>query len=81
MKDYEAGSWYGILAPAGTPRPIIDRLHKEIAAAVRAQDVQEKLLSEAVTPIGGTPDEFAQHIKKEYARAARVIKESGAKFN
>jgi tripartite-type tricarboxylate transporter receptor subunit TctC len=81
VADYEAGSWYGILVPAGTPRPIVDRLHKEIAAAVKSAEVQERLKSEAVTPVGNSPEEFAAHIKKEYARAARVIKESGAKFN
>jgi tripartite-type tricarboxylate transporter receptor subunit TctC len=81
VKDFESGSWYGILAPAGTPRPIVDRLNREIVASVKSQEVQERLVSEAVIPIGGTPEEFAAHIAKEFARAAQVIKESGAKFN
>jgi tripartite-type tricarboxylate transporter receptor subunit TctC len=81
VKDFESGSWYGILAPAGTPRPIVDRLNREIVDSVKSQEVQERLVSEAVIPIGGTPEEFAAHIAKEFARAARVIKESGAKFN
>jgi tripartite-type tricarboxylate transporter receptor subunit TctC len=80
VKDFESGSWYGIVVPTGTPRPIVDRLHKEIAAAVRSQEVQDRLLGEAVIPVGGTPEEFGAHIKKEFTRAARVIKESGAKF-
>ena len=81
VKDYEAGSWYGILAPAGTPRPIVDRLNREIVTAVKSQEIQERLLSEAVMPVGGTPEAFAAHIAKESARAAKVVKESGAKFN
>ena len=81
VKDFESGSWYGILAPAGTPRPIVDRLNREIVASVKSQDIQDRLVNEAVIPIGGSPEEFAAHIVKEYGRAARVIKESGAKFN
>jgi len=81
VKDYEAGSWYGILAPAGTPRPIVDRLNREIVGAVKSQDIQDRLLSEAVIPVGSTPEAFASHISKELARAAKVVKESGARFN
>jgi tripartite-type tricarboxylate transporter receptor subunit TctC len=81
VKNYEAGSWYGILAPAGTPRPIVDRLNREIVAAVKSREIQDRLLSEAVIPIGSTPEAFAEHISKELARAAKVVKESGAKFN
>ena len=81
VKNYEAGSWYGILAPAGTPRPIVDRLNREIVAAVKSREIQDRLLSEAVIPVGSTPEAFAEHISKELARAAKVVKESGAKFN
>ena len=81
VKDFESGSWYGILAPAGTPRPSVDRLNREIVVSVKSQDIQDRLVNEAVIPIGGSPEEFAAHIVKEYGRAARVIKESGAKFN
>ena len=80
VRDYEAGSWYGISAPAGTPRPIIDRLSREIAAAAKSHEVQERLVKEAVIAVGSSPDEFAAHIRKEFARAARVVKESGARF-
>ena len=80
VKDYEAGSWYGILAPARTDRAIVDTLAKEIGAAVRSAEIQERLINEAVIPVGGTPAQFAAHIKKEYARVAQVVKSSGAKF-
>jgi len=81
VPDFEAGSWYGILAPAGVSRAIIDRLNKEVVAAVKSQEIQQRLVSEAVIPIGSSPKEFSDHIRKELARAAKVIKESGAKFN
>ncbi len=81
VPDYESGSWYGILAPAGTPREIIELLGREIAAAVRAPDIVEKLNAEAVIAIGSTPAEFAAHIQKEYTRIGNVIRSSGAKFD
>jgi len=80
VKDYEAGSWYGVLAPARTDRALVDTLAREIGAAVRSADIQERLVNEAVIPVGGTPAQFAAHIKKEYARVAQVVKASGAKF-
>jgi tripartite-type tricarboxylate transporter receptor subunit TctC len=76
VKGYESGSWYGIVAPANTPRPIIDRLNKEIVAAVKSKDIQDRLNNEAVTPAGNTPEEFSAHIKAEYERMARVIREA-----
>jgi tripartite-type tricarboxylate transporter receptor subunit TctC len=81
VPDFEAGSWYGILAPAGTSRAIVDRLHREIVAAVKSQEIQERLVNEAVIPIGSSPEAFSAHIAKEFERAARVIRESGAQFN
>ena len=81
VPDYESGSWYGILAPAGTPREIVDLLNREIVAAVRSSDISDRLAAEAVIPIGSTPAEFAAHIQKEYARIGNVIRSSGAKFD
>jgi tripartite-type tricarboxylate transporter receptor subunit TctC len=80
VPDYESGSWYGILAPAGTPRAIVDLLSQEIAAAVRSPDITDRLVAEAVIPVGGTPAEFASHIQKEFTRIGHVIKSSGARF-
>ena len=81
VPDYESGSWYGISAPAGTPRAIIDLLSQEIVAAVRAPDITDKLVAEAVIPVGSSPAEFSTHIHKEFARIGQVIKSSGAKFD
>ena len=81
VPDYESGSWYGISAPAGTPRAIIDLLNQEIVAAVRAPDITDKLVAEAVIPVGSSPAEFSTHIHKDFARLGQVIKSSGAKFD
>jgi len=76
VTGYESGSWYGIVAPAQTPRPIIDRLNREIVAVVKSKDIQDRLNQDAVTPVGNTPDEFSTYIKMEYERMARVIREA-----
>ena len=78
VKGYESGSWYGIVAPANTPRPVIDRLNREIVAAVKSKEIQDRLNHEAVTPVGNTPEEFSAHIRAEYERMGRVIR--GAKI-
>jgi tripartite-type tricarboxylate transporter receptor subunit TctC len=77
---YEAGSWYGILAPAGTPRPIVDRLHAEIVKAVKAPEVSQRLAAEGAEVIGSTPEEFAAHIKAELARMREAIRAGGIRM-
>ena len=81
VPDYESGSWYGVLAPAGTPREIIDLLNREIVAAVRSAEITEKLVAEAVLPVGNSPAEFAAYIQKEHSRIGNVIRSSGSKFD
>jgi tripartite-type tricarboxylate transporter receptor subunit TctC len=81
VRDYEAGSWYGILGPAGMDRVSVDLLSREIAAAAKSSDVQQRLDSEGVIGIGSTPAQLAAHIRKEHARVAQVVKSSGAKFD
>jgi len=73
VAGYETGSWYGIVAPAKTPRPIIERLSREIAAATRSREISRRLVDEAVIPIGSTAEEFDAHIRRELARWAKVI--------
>jgi tripartite-type tricarboxylate transporter receptor subunit TctC len=77
VPGYQAGSWYGFVAPAGTPRAIIDSLSRETAAAVKSPEISSKLTAEAVLVIGSTPEEFSAHIKDELARIGKVIREAG----
>ena len=79
--QYEAGSWYGILAPAGTPSAIIERLHKEIVKALKDPEVQKRLSGEGADVIGSTPQEFAAHIKAELARMGQAVRASGLSPN
>jgi tripartite-type tricarboxylate transporter receptor subunit TctC len=77
LPDYEAGSWYGIMAPAGTPREIIDRLHAAIVKALAQPDVAKRLSTEGAVVIGSTPAEFAAHLKRELARVGKVVRAAG----
>src|SRR5260221_2860366 len=77
LPDYESGSWYGILAPAGTPREVIDKLHGGIIRALRQPEVAKRLAAEGAEVIGSTPDEFGSHIKAEVARVAAVVRAAG----
>jgi tripartite-type tricarboxylate transporter receptor subunit TctC len=80
LPGYEAGSWYGILAPAGTPGAIVARLNAEINQAMRQPEVRERLAAEGAETLGGTPEEFALHIKAELARMGRLMREAGIRM-
>ena len=77
LKGYETGSWYGVVAPAGTPKYAIDKLNSEIVRITKSPQVTNKLVEEAVIPVGSTPAEFAAYIKAEIARWGKVIKTAG----
>jgi tripartite-type tricarboxylate transporter receptor subunit TctC len=74
VANYEALQWYGLLAPAGTPAPIIARLHAETAKAVRSAEMKERLAADGADPVGNTPAEFAAHIKEEMRKWAEVAR-------
>jgi len=80
LAGYEAGSWYGLLVPAGTPAEIIRRLNTESVKALRGGNVRESLSSEGAEVIGGTPEEFARHIRAEHARVGKMIKDGRLKM-
>jgi tripartite-type tricarboxylate transporter receptor subunit TctC len=74
LPGYEVTQWYGILVPAGTPKEIVGRLHKEIAAAVANPKHAQALVRLGTQPVSTTPEEFASFIKSETAKYAKVIK-------
>jgi tripartite-type tricarboxylate transporter receptor subunit TctC len=74
VKGYEVTSWYGFLAPARTPQPIIARLHKELAAVVKRPEVVERLISLGIEPEGNTPREFREQIRSEIAKWGKIVK-------
>lgn len=81
LANYEASSWFGILAPAGTPKEIVNKLQQEISRALLSPAVNAKLVAQGADPVGNTPEQFAAFIKSETAKWARVVKASGAKID
>ena len=78
---FDATAWFGLMAPTGTPAPIIDKLHKETVRLLALPDVKGKLESLGVQLVGSTPAEFAALIKTETPHWAKVIKDAGIKLN
>jgi tripartite-type tricarboxylate transporter receptor subunit TctC len=79
LPGFEANNWYGLVVPAKTPRPIIDRLHKEFVAVLNMPDIKDVLFKQGLDAAPSTPDKFGAYIKSETAKWAKVIKASGAK--
>jgi tripartite-type tricarboxylate transporter receptor subunit TctC len=79
MPDLDASLWFGLLAPAGTPRPIIDKLAAAAQAAMHAPDAAETLRKQGYEPLDGGPDEFAAFIRSEIARWTEVARAAGLK--
>ena len=77
LPGYEAGSWYGVLAPAKTPRAVIARLATEAATALQSPDVRERLKAQGVDAVGNTPEKFAVYIKQEIVKWAKVMQAAG----
>ncbi len=77
--DMEVVVWYGVLAPAATPREIINKLAELVEKAAHAPDVRQRLLEQGAEPVGNTPEEFARQLRTEVATWAEVVKISGAK--
>jgi tripartite-type tricarboxylate transporter receptor subunit TctC len=74
------GGYYGILAPAGTPKPIVDKLSAEIGKYLGQHDFQEKLISQGLTPYTATPEQYAALLKEGLATNASIIKKANIKF-
>lgn len=81
IKDYELYVWMGMLAPKGTPAPVIDRLHREFVVALRAPAVRTFMDNAAIEAVGSTPAEFGRFFREEKARWAKIIKETGARID
>jgi tripartite-type tricarboxylate transporter receptor subunit TctC len=77
LPGYDFSSWYGLMVPAGTPQPVIGRLHDETVKALKLPDLQQRLASEGCDAVGSTPEQLAAYIKTEMARWAKVVKASG----
>jgi tripartite-type tricarboxylate transporter receptor subunit TctC len=80
VKGFELTTWYGLLAPAATPRAIVDKWGADMAKVLAMPDIREKLLAQCMDPLPSTPDEFAALIKADHAKFARIIKTGNIKL-
>lgn len=80
LTGYEAASWHGWFAPAGTPLAIINKLQVEIAVILKIPEVRERLVRDGIEPVGSTPDHFAAHIRYEVEKWGKVVREAGIKL-
>jgi tripartite-type tricarboxylate transporter receptor subunit TctC len=79
VPGYEAMGWNGVFAPAGTPRPIVDKLNRDIVAVLNMPDVRERLESMSSNPVGGTPEQFGAYVRQEIDRWGKVIRATGVR--
>jgi tripartite-type tricarboxylate transporter receptor subunit TctC len=79
IPGYEATAWFGLLAPAGTPPAIIARLNAATVKIIQLREMQERLGAEGTEAVGNTPEQFAQIIRTDIAKWAKVVKASGAR--
>ncbi len=81
LKGFEASSWFGLLAPAGTPPDIVNRVQQEVTKSLGTPAIKEKLLAQGAIPGGDTPQQFTDFINAEHRKWAQVVKASGAKVD
>ena len=79
LPGFEASSWFGVLAPAGTPAPIVAKINADVNKWLQSPEAREQMLAQGANAAGGTPEQFAAHIRAETEKWAKVVKASGAK--
>ena len=77
LSGYVFDSWYGLLAPRGTPKPVLSRLHEIVAQALQAPELQQRLSAEAAEPVGSTPEQFEKYLLDEVAQYTRLVGQLG----
>ncbi len=80
LPGYEVELWFGVMAPKGTPRPIIERLNATVNKIVQEPDMKKNLDSQGMVPSGGTPEQFDKRIRADYERWVKVVKDAGIKI-
>ena len=81
LKGFDASSWFGLFAPAGTSRAIVDKIQSDVTKALAVPEVRERFVSQGAQPGGNTPDQFAAFIRGEIEKWTKVVKASNAKID
>ena len=79
VPDYQAGTWYGILAPAGTPPAVVARINAELQKIVASPEIKTQFAAQGIEPAGGTPEQFGALIRDDSARWGKLIKAANIK--
>jgi tripartite-type tricarboxylate transporter receptor subunit TctC len=79
IPDFDVSNWYGLFAPIGSPKGVVERVHREVVVILKTADLQKRMAADGSDPVGNTPAEFANHVKAETARWTEVIKKSNIK--
>ncbi len=77
VKGYESATWYGLLAPAGTPADIVTKLNAEVVAILKSPEMNDRLSKEGADPVGNSPAEFSKYIQSEIEKWRKVIRAAG----
>jgi tripartite-type tricarboxylate transporter receptor subunit TctC len=81
LKDFSIDTWWGLVAPAATPRDVVDRLNKAFVAALQAPETKTRFAQLMAEPVGNTPEQFGAFMKSELTRYEGVVKASGARVD
>ena len=81
VPGYEFTGWMGFLVPTGTPRPVVQKLHNEVARIVHLPEVKQRFSIDAADPVGNSPEEFTAYLKSEIARWTKVVKDAGIRVD
>ena len=79
--EFEVGAWFGFVAPAATPKDVVAKINADMNRVMKLPDIQEKFAAQFLYPLGGTPEQFAAHMRSEMARYAKVVKDAGIKVD
>jgi tripartite-type tricarboxylate transporter receptor subunit TctC len=77
LPGYESVQWYGMLAPAKTPREIVNRLHAEVTGVLKQPEIKSRLAADGADTVGSSPDEFTRYIQSELVKWAKVARDAG----
>lgn len=81
LPGFDITAWYGFMAPAGTPRDVINKIHDDVVSIIKRPDFQARLARDAIDPVANTPEQFAAQIKTDLAMWSKIVKAAGAKLD
>ena len=81
LPGYEFVGWYGVLGPANLPRPIVEKLHRELVKILNEPDVHKRIVDDGSEPVGSSPEEFKKFLDADLLKWTKVVKASGAKLD